>query len=127
MTSWPRSRCVARNCRGQVRSLHEDIYRRTLAGDLTPFKAFRCREYQETVSRMGHLPEDSAVGAAARRRDLHDREVLEACEWLKARGCLMLALSDKPDEATAPSPSPPPAATNPCISLKHMLWGKGLE
>ncbi len=59
-----------------VRSLHEDIYRRTLAGDLTPFKAFRLREFQETVSRMGHLLNDAAAGADPRTAvsggNLHD-------------------------------------------------------
>jgi hypothetical protein len=32
------------------------------------------------------------------------REVLEAAEWLRRRGCLLTALSDKPDEATMPTP-----------------------
>lgn len=93
----------------EVRALHDDIYRRTLAGDLTPFKAFRMREYQETVSRMGHLSDDAASGVHLAQRLVEEicltREVLAACEWLKARGCLMVALSDKPDEATAPSPA----------------------
>lgn len=94
----------------EVRSLHEDIYRRTLAGDLTPFKAFRLREYQETVDRMGHLPEDSVAGAPTLAQRLVEeicmtREVFEASAWLKARGCLMVALSDKPDEATTPTPA----------------------
>jgi hypothetical protein len=87
----------------EVRALHEDIYRRTLAGDLTPFKAFRRREYKETVDRMGHLPEDAKLAQRLVEEICVTREVLEACEWLKARGCLMVALSDKPDEATLPS------------------------
>lgn len=91
-------------CR-EVRDLHEDIYRRTLAGDLTPFKAFRIREYQETVSRMGHLPDEAQLAQRLLEEICATREVLEASEWLQARGCLMVALSDKPDEATAPSPS----------------------
>lgn len=90
----------------EVRDLHDDIYRRTLAGELTPFKAFRRREYQETILRMGHLP-DSEGGAHLGQRLVEEicmtREVLEASEWLKARGCLMVALSDKPDEATSPT------------------------
>jgi hypothetical protein len=88
-----------------VRAAHEDIYRRTLAGDLTPFKAFRIREYQETVLRMGHLPDDAHLAQRLVEEVCMTREVLDACEWLKARGCLMVALSDKPDEATSPSPA----------------------
>jgi hypothetical protein len=87
----------------EVRSLHEGIYRRTLAGDLTPFKEFRRREYQETVARMGHLPEEAHLAQRLVEEICMTREVLEACEWLRARGCLMVALSDKPDEATAPT------------------------
>lgn len=92
-----------------VRSLHEEIYRRTLAGDLTPFKEFRRREYQETVSRMGRLPEETVDSAPTLAQRLVEEicitgEVLAACEWLKGRGCLMVALSDKPDEATGPTP-----------------------
>lgn len=88
----------------EVRALHDDIYARTLAGDLTPFKAFRRREYQETVERMGYLPEDTHLGEQLIEEICITREVLEACQWLKERGCLMVALSDKPDEATTPSP-----------------------
>jgi hypothetical protein len=88
----------------EVRALHDDIYARTLAGDLTPFKTFRRREYQETVNRMGHLPDDAQLAQRLVEEICVTREVLEACEWLKARGCLMVALSDKPDEATSPSP-----------------------
>ena len=86
----------------EVRALHDDIYARTLAGDLTPFKAFRRREYQETVDRMGHLPEGTPLGRRLVEEICVTREVLEASQWLQERGCLMVALSDKPDEATAP-------------------------
>jgi hypothetical protein len=30
--------------------------------------------------------------------------VRETALWLKARGCLLLTMSDKPDEATLPTP-----------------------
>lgn len=88
----------------KVRALHDDIYARTLAGDATPFKAFRRREYQETVDRMGHLPPDTHLGQRLIEEICITREVLEASLWLRERGCLMVALSDKPDEATTPPP-----------------------
>lgn len=87
-----------------VRGLHSDIYERTLAGDLTPFKAFRRREYRETVERMGHLPDDAPLARRLVEEICITREVFEASEWLRRRGCWMVALSDKPDEATAPEP-----------------------
>lgn len=83
-------------------ALHDDIYGRVRAGDPTPFKAFRRREYRETVGRMGHLPDDAALGQRLLEEICLTREVYEAVAWLKRRGCLLLALSDKPDEATAP-------------------------
>ena len=85
-----------------VAALHSDIYRRTLEGDLTPFKAFRRREYRETVARMGCLPDDVPLAKRLVEEICITREVFEACEWLRDRGCWMVALSDKPDEATMP-------------------------
>lgn len=83
--------------------LHDDIYGRVCAGDLTPFKAFRRREYRETVERMGHLPENAPLARRLVEEICLTREVFDATAWLKRRGCLMVALSDKPDEATAPA------------------------
>lgn len=83
--------------------LHREIYDRVLTGDPTPFKTFRRREYVETISRMGHLPDDAPLAQRLVEEICLTREVFEAAEWLKGRGCLLLASSDKPDEATAPT------------------------
>lgn len=85
-------------------ALHDDIYGRVRAGDLTPFKAFRRREYRETVERMGHLPEGTPLARRLLEEICLTREAYDVSHWLKRRGCLMVALSDKPDEATAPPP-----------------------
>ncbi len=87
-----------------VVALHEDIYARTLAGDLTPFKAFRRREYRETVDRMGNLPEGTPLAQRFVEEICATQEVVDMVRWLAGRGCLLVALSDKPDEATTPSP-----------------------
>ena len=112
--------------RGRSAALHDDIYRRVLAGDLTPFKAFRRREYQETVSRMGHLPDDAHLAQRLVEEICMTREVLEACEWLKARGCLLVALSDKPDEATTPSPALAAQGYPPLHRTPTHVIGQGL-
>jgi hypothetical protein len=88
-----------------LRALHADIYGLVLAGDPTPFKAFRRREYRETVSRMGHLPDDAPLAQRLVEEVCLTREVVEFARWLAGRGCLLLAASDKPDEATMPSPA----------------------
>jgi hypothetical protein len=108
----------------EVRLLHDDIYRRTLAGDLTPFKAFRRREFQETVSRMGHLPDNANLAQRLVEEICMTREVLDACQWLKARDCLMVALSDKPDEATAPTPDQAAQGYHPLHRTKTHVIGQ---
>ncbi len=87
-----------------LRALHADIYARVQAGDATPFKAFRRREYRETVGRMGCLPDAAPLAQRLVEEICLTREVLEFALWLRRRGCLLLALSDKPDEATLPTP-----------------------
>ena len=87
-----------------VWALHDEIYARVLAGDPTPFKAFRRREYRETVARMGYLPDQTPLAQLLVEEICVTREVMEAVIWLRGRGCLLMALSDKPDEATMPTP-----------------------
>jgi len=87
-----------------LQALHDDIYAYVRAADPTPFKAFRRREYRETVARMGCLPDDAPVEDMLTQEVCMTREVLDAAVWLRGRGCLLAALSDKPAEATMPTP-----------------------
>jgi hypothetical protein len=84
-------------------NLHADIYTRVRAGDPTPFKAFRRREYRETIGRMGCLPDDAPLGQRLVEEICLTQEVVDLARWLAGRRCLLLAVSDKPDEATMPS------------------------
>ncbi len=86
-----------------LRAVHEEVQARVRAGDPTPFKAFRRREYMETISRMGSLPDGAPLDQRLREEICLTREVIELLSWLRNRGCLPLALSDKPDEASLPS------------------------
>jgi hypothetical protein len=86
-----------------LRALHGDIYARVQAGDPTPFKAFRYTEYRETVARMGALPADAAPEDLLAREICLTHEVRELMLDWRARGALIFALSDKPDEASMPS------------------------
>jgi hypothetical protein len=87
-----------------LRGLHDDIYERVKAGDSTPFKAFRRREYLETTARMGNLPDDVPLAQRLVEEICLTQEVMELGRWLLGRACLVTALSDKPDEATMPCP-----------------------
>jgi hypothetical protein len=83
-------------------SIHDSVWERVLAGDPTPFKAFRYNEYLTTMARFGDLPGASPEEALAHRIVITE-EVRELAAVLKGRGCLIFGVSDKPDEASLPS------------------------
>ena len=86
-----------------LRALHGEIYARVQAGDPTPFKTFRYNEYRETVGRMGKLPDDAAPEDLLAGEICLTYEVRELMLDWRARGVLLFALSDKPDEASMPA------------------------
>ena len=87
-----------------LRPIHQDIYANVQAGDPTPFKAFRRSEYLTTVSSMGQQPNDAPVEKLLANEILITQEVrAQAMAW-QERGALLFALSDKPDEASIPTP-----------------------
>jgi hypothetical protein len=87
-----------------LQAIHRQVYARVQAGDPTPFKAFRQSEYLSTVARFGYLAQDTPVERLLAEQICITQEVREAALWLRERGCLLLTMSDKPDEATLPSP-----------------------
>ncbi|HEY66129.1 MAG TPA: hypothetical protein G4O02_16335 [Caldilineae bacterium] len=97
----------ARLCRADdlgLIDIHRTVYAHLRAGDPTPFKAFRRQEYLATVRRMGHLPNDVPIERRLQEEICLTGEVLAVVKWLKERDVIMLALSDKPDEASVPTP-----------------------
>ena len=85
-------------------AIHAEIYHLVRKGDPTPFKAFRRNEYRLTIARMGFLPHDSPVETLLEQEILITQEVRQAALSWKKRGALLFGLSDKPDEATFPTP-----------------------
>lgn len=86
-----------------LRELHQEVYACVRAGDPTPFKAFRRKEYEITVSKMGCLEQDAPVEALLEGEITLTQEVRHmALQW-QQRGALIFGLSDKPDEASLPS------------------------
>lgn len=84
--------------------IHRQIFTNVQAGDPTPFKAFRRNEYRVTTGRMGYLPDDTSIEGLLAKEILITREVqAQALKWL-GRGALIFGLSDKPDEASLPTP-----------------------
>jgi hypothetical protein len=87
----------------RLTGIHDDIFALVQAGDPTPFKAFRRREYLTTQSRFGCLADDAPLEHLLHDEILVTQEVRRwALEW-SARGALLFGLSDKPDEAAVPT------------------------
>jgi hypothetical protein len=89
---------------GGLAAIHADIFANVEAGDPTPFKAFRRQEFHATIARMGCLPDNASVEELFAEEIVVTQEVREiALEW-RERGALLFGLSDKPDEASLPTP-----------------------
>jgi hypothetical protein len=95
---------VAGRMMGSLKGVHAEVYASVRAGDPTPFKAYRRKEYETTVSVMGQ--QDAGLGVT----ELLDQEIVlteevrrMALAW-RQRGALLFGLSDKPDEASIPTP-----------------------
>jgi hypothetical protein len=87
-----------------LRAIHHSVYERVQQGDPTPFKAFRYNEYETTVGSMGSLEDAAPLDRLLAEEIVITQEVREAAlAWL-AQGALLFGLSDKPDEASLPTP-----------------------
>jgi hypothetical protein len=104
-------------------SIHDDVWKRVQAGDPTPFKAFRYNEFLTTVARFGDLPGASAEEALSQRIVITE-EVRVAAIGLRKRGCLLFGVSDKPDEASVPSPEEAQEGKQPLHRLETLAVGE---
>ncbi len=88
----------------RLEAIHKEILANVQSGDPTPFKPFRYNEFRITSGRMGWLPEQAAVEKLLSEEIVLTREVRDlACDW-RRQGVLVFGLSDKPDEASLPTP-----------------------
>lgn len=83
-------------------TVHEDVYRLNLAGDPTPFKAFRYNEYKTTIGRMGCIKDILPIEKMVNEEIMITKEVRDLALICRQKGVLVFGLSDKPDEATFP-------------------------
>lgn len=84
--------------------IHQAVFNAHRAGDPTPFKDFRRREFMAAVSMMGCLSDDAPFDERMDQEICLTQEVWDACRWLACRGAVITSLSDKPDEACGPTP-----------------------
>jgi len=100
---WADSRMMINNVSSTLLEVHESVLGSVRVGDPTPFKRFRRQEFVCTVEHMGCMPDSATVQELLDREITLTEEVFQTAQWLKARGCFLLCLSDKPDEASRPS------------------------
>lgn len=106
-------------------AIHEQVYANVQAGDPTPFKAFRRNEYRTTVGRMGLLGDDAPVEKLLAEEIVVTQEVRQmALRWLE-RGALLFGLSDKPDEASLPTPELAAQGWKPIHRAETHVVGEG--
>jgi hypothetical protein len=104
-------------------SIHDDVWERVQAGDPTPFKTFRYNEYLTTVARFGDLPGASPEEVLSQRIVITE-EVRSSALALGERGCLLFGVSDKPDEASLPSPEQAREGKKPLHRLETLAVGE---
>lgn len=102
---WVDSRMMINPSAGEVlREVHEAVNGSVRIGDPTPFKRFRRQEFVSTMEHMGNMPDSASVQELLENEITITEEVYQLAQWLKARKCEILCLSDKPDEASRPHP-----------------------
>lgn len=89
--------------RERLRQVHETVMMSVNMGDPTPFKRFRRQEFMTTVERMGVAAPDDDASEILRSEITLTNEVMELADWLRARNCLLICMSDKPSEASCPA------------------------
>ena len=105
-------------------TVHDTVWHNFVAGDPTPFKAFRAQEYLCTTAYFGDLP-GALVEEVLSRRIVVTQEVRLAAAALRGRGVLVFGVSDKPDEASIPTPAQSQAGMQPLHRLTTLSVGEG--
>ena len=110
--------------RGGLLQAHEEVYQGIAAEDPTPFKAFRRREYLETVGRMNVLSDEPPAEDVLRQEIVITAEVGSVARALAARGVLVFGISDKPDEASLPTEEQAARGYRPLHRTTMKLYGQ---
>ena len=87
-----------------VRALHDEVMDARRRSDPTPFKAVRRNEYLATVERMGTSAGAPDAPTILDQQIVITGEIRDAARIWRDRGALLFGLSDKPDEASIPTP-----------------------
>jgi hypothetical protein len=110
----------------KVKELHKDIFQRVKLGDPTPFKAFRRAEYLATAARMGRMEPGTPVDVLLSQEIVITHEVRELMGTWQGQGALLFGLSDKPDEASIPTPELESQGYQPIHRIQAMVVGESV-
>lgn len=85
-------------------TVHQEVFAQMQQGDPTPFKRFRRQEYLATCRLVDWLPDDAPTSHLHKEEICLTAEVVTAIASLQQSGVLCLCISDKPEEASLPTP-----------------------
>jgi len=101
---------------GTVYQIVREIHFNMRNGDKTPLKSFRSKEYLSTANWM--MREDHSKGGIA-----ITKEVSEFVEYLRSNNAHVMAVSDRPLEATSPWDNTGPSL----VEIKMQVTGKSIR
>ncbi|MBI2840804.1 MAG: hypothetical protein HYX75_21000 [Acidobacteria bacterium] len=107
-----------------VAETHREVAWLVRRGDPTPFKNFRRREFRETAALMGCAAADTPAQRLLDREIVLTAEVWVAAMRWKEAGALLMALSDKPDEAAYPTAEDAAAGGLPLHRIETHIVGE---
>jgi len=87
-----------------VITVHQEVFAKIQQGDPTPFKRFRRQEYLATCRLMDWLPDDVPASRLLTDEICLTEEVATGISTLQQSGVLCFCISDKPEEASLPTP-----------------------
>ncbi|MCD6520187.1 MAG: hypothetical protein J7M05_09735 [Anaerolineae bacterium] len=103
---------------------HREVLRGIEAEDPTPFKGFRRGEYFETIARMDLLPDDADEQSVLSQEIVITAEVASVAHYMAERGVLVFGISDKPDEASVPTPEDAAKGYQPVHRTRMKIYGE---
>ncbi len=109
-----------------LRAAHDEVRRGLAAQDPTPYKAFRRAEFVETVGAMDVLPDEAGAEEVLAREIVITAEVASMAGRWAAQGALVMGFSDKPDEASIPTPEDAARGLRPLHRAVMKVYGQRL-
>jgi len=106
-----------------LREAQDQLLAGLAAQDPTPFKSFRRVEYRETMACMDLLPDEASAAEVLANEIVITAEVATLAQLMLDRGALVFGISDKPDEASTPTPEDAARGLRPIHRATMKVYG----